>query len=293
MNDIRSSLYVVGNLLVFFSFYMVVPGFFDFLEGGIDWVVFVTVASLCFFVGLNISFVFKNKKRDIGILQAFVLTLLCWIILTFVGAIPFFLGSTNLSFIDSFFESMSGITTTGATVITDLDTTTRSMLMWRAMLQWLGGIGIIVIAIAVFPVLKLGGMQLFKTEFSARDDKVLPRTKIIALGIGSVYLFLTFLCFICLVLAGMELFDAFAHAMTIIATGGFSTKNMSIGFFDSFYIEITSMSFMLVSALPFLLILQTFKGKFFEIIKNSQVQFFFYHNNNFNFIDYILASEVL
>ncbi len=275
MNDIRSSLYVVGNLLVFFSFYMIVPGFFDFLEGGIDWVVFVTVASLCFFVGLNVSFVFKNKKRDIGILQAFVLTLLCWIILTFVGAIPFFLGSTNLSFIDSFFESMSGITTTGATVITDLDTTTRSMLMWRAMLQWLGGIGIIVIAIAVFPVLKLGGMQLFKTEFSARDDKVLPRTKIIALGIGSVYLFLTFLCFICLVLAGMELFDAFAHAMTIIATGGFSTKNMSIGFFDSFYIEITSMSFMLISALPFLLILQTFKGKLFEIIKNSQVQFFF------------------
>ena len=90
MNDIRSSLYIVGNLLVFFSFYMTIPGFFDFMEGGNDWVVFATVASLCFFVGLNVSFVFKNKNRDIGILEAFVLTLLCWIILTFVGSIPFF-----------------------------------------------------------------------------------------------------------------------------------------------------------------------------------------------------------
>ncbi len=275
MNDIRSSLYIVGNLLVFFSFYMTIPGFLDFMEGGNDWVVFATVASLCFFVGLNVSFVFKNKNRDIGILQAFVLTLLCWIILTFVGSIPFFLGSPNLSFVDSFFESMSGITTTGATIITDLDSTPKSMLIWRAMLQWLGGIGIIVIAIAVFPVLRLGGMQLFKTEFSARDDKVLPRTKTIALGIGSVYLLLTFVCFIFLVLAGMGLFDAIAHSMTIIATGGFSTKNMSIGFFDSIYIEITTMVFMLISALPFLLILQTFKGRIFELLKNSQVQFFF------------------
>ena len=275
MNDIRSSLYVVGNLLVFFSFYMTIPGIFDFLLGGNDWVVFITISSLCFFVGLNISFVFKNKDSDIGILQAFVLTLLCWIILTFVGSIPFFLGSSDLSLVDSFFEAMSGITTTGATVITDLDNTAKSILVWRAMLQWLGGIGIIVIAIAVFPVLKLGGMQLFKTEFSARDDKVLPRTKTIALGIGLVYMFLTLVCFVCLVLAGMELFDAFAHSMTIIATGGFSTKNMSIGHYDSVSIEITSMFFMFLSALPFLLILQSFKGKMLELVKNSQVQFFF------------------
>ena len=152
MNDIRSSLYIVGNLLVFFSFYMTIPGFLDFMEGGNDWVVFATVASLCFFVGLNVSFVFKNKNRDIGILQAFILTFLCWIILTFVGSIPFFLGSPNLSFVDSFFESMSGITTTGATIITDLDSTPKSMLIWRAMLQWLGGIGIIVIAITIIPI---------------------------------------------------------------------------------------------------------------------------------------------
>ena len=160
---------------------------------------------------------------------------------------------------------MSGITTTGATIITDLDSTPKSMLIWRAMLQWLGGIQIIVIAIAVFPVLRLGGMQLFKTEFSARDDKSLPRTKNHSVRYWFCLPSVNLVCFIFLVLAGMGLFDAIAHSMTIIATGGFSTKNMSIGFFDSIYIEITTMVFMLISALPFLLILQTFKGRIFEL----------------------------
>lgn len=275
MHDFRSSLYVVGNLLVFFSLYMIIPGLVDLFYNGTDWVVFFIISSLSFFIGLNISFVFRNKKKDIGILQAFILTLICWSLLTLVGSLPFYLGSTSLSLIDSFFESMSGITTTGATVISNLDNTSKSILIWRSMLQWLGGIGIIVIAIAVFPILKVGGMQLFKTEYSARDDKVLPRTKTIALGIGLVYLLLTFICFISLVIAGMNLFDAIAHAMTIIATGGFSTKNMSIGFFDSVLVETITACFMFVSALPFLLLFQCFKGKIIDILNNTQVQFFF------------------
>ncbi len=275
MNDLRPSLFVIGNLLVFFSIYMIIPALVDLSYGGSDWVVFLTISSLCFFVGLNSSFVFKNEKKDIGILQAFTLTLLCWVILTFVGCLPFFLGSSNLNFVDAFFESMSGITTTGATVMRDLDNTSRSLLIWRSMLQWLGGIGIIVIAIAVFPVLKLGGMQLFKTEFSARDDKVLPRTKTIAAGIGFVYFVLTFLCFMFLVVAGMGMFDAIAHSMTIVATGGFSTKNMSIGHFDSILIESVSVFFMFISALPFLILFQLVKGKFFLFFRNSQIQFFF------------------
>ena len=225
MNDLRPSLFVIGNLLVFFSIYMIIPALVDLSYGGSDWVVFLTISSLCFFIGLNSSFVFKNEKKDIGILQAFTLTLLCWVILTLVGCLPFFLGSSNLNFVDAFFESMSGITTTGATVMRDLDNTSRSLLIWRSMLQWLGGIGIIVIAIAVFPVLKVGGMQLFKTEFSARDDKVLPRTKTIAAGIGFVYFVLTFFCFMFLVVAGMGMFDAIAHAMTIVARCKLSNFN--------------------------------------------------------------------
>ena len=170
---------------------------------------------------------------------------------------------------------MSGITTTGATVIQDLDNTSKAILIWRAMLQWLGGIGVIVLAIAVFPILKVGGMQLFKTEFSSKEDKVFPRTVKIASGIGFVYLFLTLLCFLSLVISGMSLFDGIAHAMTIIATGGFSTKNMSIGHFNSVYIEFFTIIFMVISSLPFLLLFQLFKGKYIDFLKNSQIRFFF------------------
>ncbi len=275
MNDLRPALFIIGNLLVFFSIYMLIPAIVDLYYGGNDWVVFVTISSLCFFIGLNTSFVFKNDKKDIGILQAFTLTLLCWVTLTFVGCLPFLLGSSNLDFVDAFFESMSGITTTGATVMVDLENISSSLLIWRSMLQWLGGIGIIVIAIAVFPVLKVGGMQLFKTEFSSRDDKVLPRTKTIAAGIGLVYFGLTFVCFLSLVVAGMDIFDAVAHSMTIVATGGFSTKNMSIGHFDSILIESVSIFFMFISALPFIILFQLLKGKFLIFFKNSQIQFFF------------------
>ena len=276
MTNFRSSLFVVGNLLIFFAIYMLVPITIDLMDNGRNWVVFLTISSFCFFIGFNVSFVFKNKRGSVSVLSAFFLTFFCWIVLTFVGALPFYLGSTQLSFIDAFFESMSGITTTGATVMKNLDETPRSILIWRSMLQWLGGIGIIVIAIAVFPMLKVGGMQLFRAEFSAKDDKVLPRTVTIASGIGIVYLVLTVFCFIFLVMSGMNMFDGIAHAMTIIATGGFSTKDMSIGHFNSIYIEIVTIFFMFLSSLPFLLLFQFTKGKFLEILKNSQVRFFFF-----------------
>tara|TARA_B100000989_G_scaffold110632_1_gene81141 strand:+ start:379 stop:1431 length:1053 start_codon:yes stop_codon:yes gene_type:complete len=142
------------------------------------------------------------------------------------------------------------------------------------MLQWLGGIGIIVIAIAIFPILKIGGMQLFQTEFSSKDDKVLPRTASIASGIGIVYFSLTLLCSITLFLTGMNLFDSIAHAMTIIATGGFSTKDFSIGHYDSVAIEIVTIFFMVLSSLPLILFFQAVRGKFTDLITNSQVHFF-------------------
>lgn len=274
MSNFRSSLFIIGNLLIFFALYMIIPIIIDLYNNGTDWVVFVSISSFCFFVGFNISFVFKKKKREVSVSSAFFLTLLCWVVLTFIGSLPFYLGSTDLIFIDAFFESMSGITTTGATVIQDLDNTSKAILIWRAMLQWLGGIGIIVLAIAVFPILKVGGMQLFRTEFSSKEEKVLPRTVKIASGIGLVYLILTLLCFLSLVISGMNLFDGIAHAMTIIATGGFSTKNMSIGHFNSIYIEFFTIFFMIISSLPFLLLFQLFKGKYIDFLKNSQIRFF-------------------
>ncbi|MBS91701.1 MAG: potassium transporter TrkH [Rickettsiales bacterium] len=274
MDNLKSSLYVIGNLLVFFSIYSLIPGIYDYLTLGTDWAVFSLISIVCLFTGLNISFTFKNKNKDVEVLSAFLLTFISWIILTLIAAIPFCLGSTNLSFINSFFESMSGLTTTGATVIQDLDNTSKTILLWRAMLQWLGGIGIIVIAIAIFPILKIGGMQLFQTEFSSKDEKVLPRTTKIATGIGFVYLILTLLCTFFLYSTGVEAFDSLAHGMTIIATGGFSTKNMSIGFFDSVTTELVTITFMLIASLPFILLFQALKGNVIDLFKNSQVRFF-------------------
>lgn len=274
MENLKSSLFIIGNLLVFFSIYSFIPGIVDYYYNGTDWVVFFVISIVCLFTGLNISFIFKRKDKDVEILSAFLLTLISWIILTFIGALPFYLGTTSLSLPDSFFESMSGLTTTGATVIQNLDNTSKSILIWRAMLQWLGGIGIIVIAIAIFPILKIGGMQLFQSEFSAKEEKVLPRTTKIATGIGLVYIILTLSCSFLLFLSGMDIFDSIAHGMTIIATGGFSTKDMSIGFFDSLFTEIITIFFMIISSLPFILLFQSMRGKLFDLISSSQVQFF-------------------
>ena len=207
-------------------------------------------------------------------ISAFLLTLISWIILTLIASFPFYIGSTKLSFVDSFFESMSGLTTTGATVIQDIDNTSKSILLWRSMLQWLGGIGIIVIAIAIFPIVKIGGMQLFQTEFSSKNEKVLPRTTKIASAVGLVYFLLTITCSFFLYSTGLNFFDSLAHGMTIIATGGFSTKNMSIGFFDSVSTEIVVMVFMVISSLPFILIFQSLRKGSGDIIRNSQVKFF-------------------
>ncbi len=276
MDNLKSSLYVIGNLLVFFSLYTFIPGLYDYVNLGTDWAVFFLISIVCLFTGLNISFTFKNKNKEVEVLSAFILTFISWIILTLIASIPFSLGTPNLSFVNSFFESMSGLTTTGATIIQDLDNTSRSMLLWRAMLQWLGGIGIIVIAIAIFPILKIGGMQLFQTEFSSKDEKVLPRTTQIATGIGFVYIVLTVLCSFFLYSTGVELFDSIAHGMTIIATGGFSTKNMSIGFFDSVATEFVTIIFMIISSLPFILLFQALRGNIMDLLKNSQVQFFIF-----------------
>ncbi len=274
MENLKSSLFVIGNLLVFFSIYSFIPGVIDYFYQGTDWVVFFVISIVCLFTGLNVSFIFKRKDKDVEVLSAFLLTLISWVLLTFIGALPFYLGTPSLTLIDAFFESMSGLTTTGATVIQNLDSTSKSILIWRAMLQWLGGIGIIVIAIAIFPILKIGGMQLFQSEFSSKEEKVLPRTTKIATGIGLVYFFLTIVCSFSLFITGMTGFDSIAHGMTIIATGGFSTKDMSIGFFDSVYIEVVTIFFMILSSLPFILLFQSIRGKLIDLVTSSQVRFF-------------------
>ncbi len=194
---------------------------------------FISASFVTIFIG--ILFVLGNLEKEfkLNLKQTFLFSSLAWITVAAFGSLPFLLSTQDFTFSEAFFESMSGITTTGATIISDLDNSPKSILLWRAIMQWLGGIGIVVMAITILPLLKVGGMQLFKMEGPENTEKILPRTIEVATIIISTYIALTFLCGFFYWLFGMTIFDSVSHAMTTIATGGFSTHNDSIGFFKS------------------------------------------------------------
>ena len=256
---------------------------------------------------LGILLLLANLEKDkkLNLQQAFLLTSLSWLSVAIFGCLPFLLSDLNLNFIDSFFESMSGITTTGSTIITDLDNAPKGILIWRAILQSLGGIGIIVMAITILPLLNIGGMQLFKLEGSDTTEKILPKTREITLIISSIYLLLTFLCGISYWFFGMSFFDSVAHSMTTIATGGFSTYTDSIGYFQNPQIEIVSIVFIIFGSLPFIAYLKFIKGDKKVFIKDSQIiglffilffsvilmfLYLFFTNDNYNYLDNIRIS---
>ncbi len=249
------------------------PMLADLYFGSDDWkVFFVCIIITAFFGGAlilsNIGLQFNMTTR-----QAFMLTNLTWIILPTFGALPFWLSSLDMSITDSFFESMSGITTTGSTVITELDKVPAGILLWRAILQWLGGIGIIIMAMSILPFLKVGGMQIFKTELS-EDEKALPRTAQLASSISVIYISLTAICAICYIMVGFEIFDAISHAMTTIATGGFSTFDSSFSHYTNPGPEIVAIIFMVMGGIPFVLYLKAIRGNLRPMFKDSQVKWF-------------------
>ena len=235
--DFRPIVLVSGTLLAALALIMLIPAAVDFADGHPDWEVFTICASITLFVGVGMALTSRSDGSKLNIRQAFVMTTLSWVGLTLFAALPFHFTSLNLSYTDSLFESMSGLTTTGSTVITGLDQAPSGILLWRALLQWIGGIGIIVMAISVLPMLKVGGMQLFRMESSDQSDKALPRAAQIGTAISVIYLLLTLLCMTAYWLAGMSGFEAVAHAMTTIATGGFSTSDDSIRHFNSAAID--------------------------------------------------------
>src|SRR5918996_2221461 len=229
---------VIGILLIILAVFMAPPMIADMAVGHPDWQVFLAAGSVTLFAG--VSLVLMNRSPDFGELtgrQAFLLTTLVWMVLAVFAAMPLAFSDLELTMADALFEAMSGITTTGATVIVDLDHAPPGILLWRAILQWLGGIGIIVMGVAILPILRVGGMQLVRAESSDLSEKILPRAAQIASAIGLIYLALTVLCAILYYGAGMGTFEAAAHSMTTIATGGFSTTDASIGGFGSPIIE--------------------------------------------------------
>ena len=231
---------------------------------------FISASFITVFIG--ILFVLSNLEREykLNLRQTFLFSSLAWIMVAIFGSLPFLLSNQNFSFSEAFFESMSGITTTGATIIADLDNSPKSILLWRAIMQWLGGIGIVVMAITILPLLKVGGMQLFKMEGPDSTEKILPRTIEVAAIIILTYVILTLLCGFFYWIFGMTIFDSVSHAMTTIATGGFSTHNDSIGFFKNSNIEIVASIFIVLGSIPFISYLKFIRGNrkvFFEDVQ--------------------------
>ena len=251
--NFKALLKLFSILVMFFSISFIVPIITSFIykDGALS--IFVITFSIVFMVGFLGWLISKNNTQEMTHKDGFLVITLFWIVLSSAGSIPFIL--SGMTFIDSFFESMSGITTTGATVIPNLSVLPESLLLYRQLLQWMGGMGLIVLAIAVMPLLGIGGGQLYKTEIpgAMNDQKLTPRIKETAQALWLIYLLLTIFCSVFYFFAGMNAFDAVSHSLSTVSIGGFSTYNNSIGHFDNGLIETVCIIFMFLSALSFTL----------------------------------------
>ncbi|MGZ0215705.1 MAG: TrkH family potassium uptake protein, partial [Acidimicrobiales bacterium] len=251
-----------------------IPAVVDLYSGNPDWAAFAVSAAFTLFIGAATVMTTRTGEVTLTLRQAFLLTTLSWVVLPAFACLPFMISDFRLSFTDAFFEAMSGITTTGATVITGLDSAPPGLLLWRSILQWLGGLGIIIMALTILPMLKVGGMQMFKVEGFEAQEKVLPRATQVAAALVMVFIGLTALWALLYWAAGMNSLDAITHAMTTIATGGYSTHDASIGHFDSGTIDFIATVGMIVGGIPFLLYVQVMRGRSDALWKDSQVQWF-------------------
>ncbi len=255
----KTVFFLIGILLIVLGLSMLAPYSMQVLykENSHS---FISSSFVTIFIGILCILANLDKDLKLNLRQTFLFSTLAWVTVAIFGSLPFILSSQTFSFSDAFFESMSGITTTGATIISDLDNSPKSILLWRAIMQWLGGIGIVVMAITILPLLKVGGMQLFKMEGPDSTEKILPRTIEVATIIISTYIILTLFCGFFYWIFGMSIFDSICHAMTTIATGGFSTHNDSIGFFKNSNIEIVASIFIILGSIPFISYLKFSQG---------------------------------
>tara|TARA_B100001057_G_scaffold480847_1_gene554173 strand:- start:1332 stop:2771 length:1440 start_codon:yes stop_codon:yes gene_type:complete len=274
MSNYKTVFFTLGILQIILGIFMVIPIIFQFIYSEIDSSFFgSSIVTIIFGTLFFLSNLDHDKKLSLQ--QAFLLTALSWLSIAIFGSLPFIFSNLDFSFINAFFESMSGITTTGSTIISNLDEMPKSILLWRAILQWLGGIGIIIMAITLMPIMNVGGMQLFKISNNDSSEKILPKSKEIALRLIYIYTSLTFLCALTYKIFGMSFFDSLTHSMTTIATGGFSNYNESIGFFDSVSIEISAMIFIILGSLPFIAYIKFIGGDKKIIFNDVQIRSFF------------------
>ena len=273
MSNYKTVFFTLGILQIILGISMIFPIIiqiiFDELDSSFIGASLITIIFGTLFFLSNL-----DHDKKLSLQNAFLLTALSWLSIAVFSSLPFIFSNLNLSITDSFFESMSGITTTGSTIITDLNSSPKAILLWRALLQWLGGIGIIVMAITLMPIMNVGGMQLFKVSSSDASEKILPKTKEITLRLILIYLILTFLCSFFYNICGMKFFDSLTHSMTTIATGGFSNYNESIGYFNNIKIEIISMIFIILGSIPFIAYIKFLSGKKNIFYTDTQIKSF-------------------
>ena len=274
MSNYKTVFFTLGVLLIVLGFSMLVPITVQLIYNEFN-STFIISSIITITFGILFFLANIDHNRSLSTQQAFLLTALSWIGVAIFGSIPFIFSDLNLSITDAFFESMSGITTTGATIINNLSDTPKAILSWRAILQWLGGIGIIVMAITLMPIMNIGGMQLLKISSGDSSEKILPKSKQISLRLVLIYFSLTLLCAFFYKVCGMNFFDSLTHSMTTIATGGFSNYNQSIGFFESAKIEYVSIVFIILGSIPFISYIKILSGNKKIIFKDEQIKLFF------------------
>lgn len=273
MIHFRPIMFALGLMLAILSAVMVIPAMVDLADGNSDWRAFFGASVFTFFVGgLLVLLNYDDRPAQLTVKDAFLLTSSSWAVMCAFAALPFI--SLGISYSDAYFETMSGLTTTGSTVLTNLDKLPRGVLLWRALLNGIGGVGIIVMAILILPFLRVGGMQLFHAESSDKSEKIMPRSFELVGATAAVYFGLIAICALVYALLGMTMFDAICHSIATIATGGFSTHDASFGFFQSPSIEWAGTLFMALGAMPFLIIFRALRGEPKALWNDEQVRGF-------------------
>ena len=273
MSNYKTVFFTLGILQITLGVSMIFPIIVQLVFNELD-SSFISASIITIIFGILFFLSNLDHDKKLSLQNAFLLTALSWLSIAVFGSLPFIFSKLNLTITDSFFESMSGITTTGSTIIDNLNSSPKAILLWRALLQWLGGIGIIVMAITIMPIMNVGGMQLFKVSSSDTSEKILPKTKEITLRLIFIYLILTSLCSFFYNISGMNFFDSLTHSMTTIATGGFSNYNESIGYFNSVKIEIISIIFIILGSIPFIAYIKFLSGKKNVFYKDTQIRSF-------------------
>ena len=274
MLDMRPVGYVIGLLVAVLGVAMLLPMLVDMAEGTGHWPVFAQSAVFTILGGGLIALACANGVREgLTLQQTFLLTTGVWLALPIFGALPFLLGETASRPVDAFFEAMSALTTTGSTVLSGLEDLPKGLLLWRGIMQWLGGIGIIVVAMVFLPELRVGGMQIFRSEGFDTMGKILPRAGEIASRISVIYIALTLACAIAYITTGVSAFDATVHAMTTVATGGMANSDASFAALPAGAQYVAAL-FMILAALPFVRYVQLLAGTAQPLWRDSQVRVF-------------------